>query len=214
MAKGAEKGLTYYAIKQGVKEGVFPMTWEEARPLVVGNFTSQFLSFKNEADAQAYYDDSETQEGLNLVATDDFPEDVVVLYTDGSFADKTKTSAYAFVAVKEGKVLYRKSGISDTEFKESRNVASEITAIKEAVKWAYSNGYKKIILRYDLEGLGFWISGSWHATVELTKTYVAFIQDYLENKHMEITFEKVNAHSDDKFNNQVDKLAKEEATKA
>ena len=48
-----------------------------------------------------------------------------------------------------------------------RNVAGEMLGAMFAVKWAITNGYSEIELRYDYEGIEKWVTGDWKAKNEL-----------------------------------------------
>ena len=75
-----------------------------------------------------------------------------------------------------------------------------------AVKWALTNGYTEIEIRYDYEGIEKWVTGEWKAKNELTQKYVASMK--LWEQSVRISFLKIEAHSNNKFNDEADRLAK------
>ena len=79
-----------------------------------------------------------------------------------------------------------------------------------AVKWAITNGYSEIEIRYDYEGIAKWITGEWKAKNELTKKYVVAMNEW--KKSIQISFYKVVAHSNNKYNDMADALAKSALT--
>nr|WP_242850039.1 type II toxin-antitoxin system RnlA family toxin [Clostridium polynesiense] len=87
-----------------------------------------------------------------------------------------------------------------------RNVAGELQGAMVSVKWAYENGYKNIIIRHDYEGISKWFNGEWKAKNTIVKIYCEFMNEY--KGKINISFEKVDAHSGDKYNEKADRLAK------
>ena len=53
---------------------------------------------------------------------------------------------------------------------------------------------------------GNWADGSWEAKKDLTKAYVAFLED--RRKKIGIAFIKVDAHTGIEYNERVDRIAK------
>ena len=76
-----------------------------------------------------------------------------------------------------------------------------------AVRTAMVNGFQKIELRYDYEGIEKWVTGAWKSKTELTKKYAAAMQGW--GKEIQISFTKVAAHINVYYNEMADKLAKE-----
>ena len=64
----------------------------------------------------------------------------------------------------------------------------------------------QLILRYDYEGIEKWSSGEWKAKNVLTKRYVDFMKD--KSNFVQISYQKVKAHSGDYYNEEADRLAK------
>ncbi len=76
-----------------------------------------------------------------------------------------------------------------------------------AIKWAYENNYQRIVIYHDYEGIARWATGDWKTNQVGTRKYKEFIQKF--NRRIDIQFEKVTAHSGDKYNDEADSLAKE-----
>lgn len=195
----------FYAVRNGKKKGIFN-SWEETKPLVTNYADAEYTAFSTKAEANAYINGEEVPVGVGL------SKDAVIMYTDGSY-DKNdinkRSSTYAFLAIRENVILYKENGYTPRENEGLENVSGELTAVERAVEWAVSAGYKKIIIRHDLEHDEKLASGSEQPHNKATKHYVEFIKDYRENKQVEISFEKVDAHTNDEYNDIVDKMAKE-----
>lgn len=135
-----------------------------------------------------------------------YPKNVLVVYTDGSYNSKTNKFSWAFIGTKNGEEIYHDTGTNTPSILNLQNVSGEITAVSKALKWAKSKGYRKLIIRYDYNGLGNFESEVWEAKNLITQKFVREVKDY-RNKGMTITFEKVKAHSGlDDFNARVDEL--------
>ena len=84
----------YYAVKKGLKTGIF-RTWEECKANVSGYSGASYKSFKTKAEAEAYLGigkDSDFQ--LENVLND---KDCVKIYVDGSYNSATKEFSYGMV---------------------------------------------------------------------------------------------------------------------
>lgn len=78
---------------------------------------------------------------------------------------------------------------------------------QKAILWALENGYKKITIYYDYEGIEKWANGIWKANKPGTQRYKAFIAE--KRQEIEIAFRKVAAHTGVKYNEMADQLAKQ-----
>lgn len=133
----------------------------------------------------------------------------VNIYSDGSFIeDKAR---WAFLVDDGGRVVHSAGGIIDDPiWNQGRQVGGECRAVIEGIKWCVSNGYKARIY-HDYTGLFEWVADyfnkvPWKANTEYTKYYRKYISENLSH----ITeFVKVKAHSGNKYNEMVDKIAKD-----
>jgi ribonuclease HI len=73
--------------------------------------------------------------------------------------------------------------------------------------WAVSNGYERIKIYYDYEGLRKWLSGEWAAKSDVAKMYVSVYTNKFADL-VQVNFEKVKGHSNNKYNDKADELAK------
>ena len=101
------------------------------------------------------------------------------------------------------KEIARGSGITAFDA-ESRNIDGEVMASFQAMRWLDAND-KSGVICHDYEGIARWAKGEWQAKSNIAKRYVAAAQPYLHR----VSFEKVEAHTGVKWNELVDKLAKE-----
>lgn len=189
----------YYAVRRGMKNGIF-RTWEECKASVSGYSGAEYKSFKTEAEAKSYLDNG--AEGA-VVRNKDY----VSIYVDGSYNSVTEEFSYGMVVLaKDGEETYSKS-FQDKELAAMRNVAGEIEGAKAAMQYALDRGIDKIAIYYDYEGIAKWCVGEWKTNKEGTKAYKAFYEEAI--KKLEIKFVKVAGHSNDKYNDMADGLAKE-----
>jgi ribonuclease HI len=124
------------------------------------------------------------------------------VYTDGSYVNGNY--AWAYVFVKNDQIVYEDSGIGkNPEAAAMRNVSGEIAAVLYAVKRAA--GLKaRIRINHDYAGIACWVNGQWQTRNVYTELYVRLMKQYQGY----YVFRKVQAHSGDKYNEYVDKLAK------
>lgn len=87
------------------------------------------------------------------------------------------------------------------------NVAGEIKGAEAAMRYAAAKQLKKIVIYHDYEGIAKWCNGAWKANKEGTRAYKAYYETVC-NK-IEIEFVKVKGHSNDKYNDMADGLAKQ-----
>ena len=124
----------------------------------------------------------------------------VKAYVDGSYLyDKV---GYGAVIVDGDKILAEISG--QTPNVGQRQITGEIYAAMAAVDWAEKTNLQEIEIVYDYIGVSCWANGSWRANNDQTKFYASFMQ----NRKVKISYLKIKGHSNDKFNDHADSLAK------
>ena len=194
----------YYAVKKGLKTGIF-RTWEECKANVSGYSGASYKSFKTKAEAEAYLgtgkdSNFQTENVLN-------DRDCVKIYVDGSYNSATKEFSYGMVVLcGDGEEKY--SGKSDDkELVPMRNVAGEIKGAEAAMQYAIDKSLPAIEIYHDYEGIAKWCLGEWKTNKEGTKAYKAFYDE--ASRRVQISFVKVTGHSNDKYNDMADELAKE-----
>ena len=133
--------------------------------------------------------------------------DCVKIYVDGSYNSATKEFSYGMVVLcGDGEEKY--SGKSDDkELVSMRNVAGEIKGAEAAMQYAIDKSLPAIEIYHDYEGIAKWCLGEWKTNKEGTKAYKAFYDE--ASRRVQISFVKVTGHSNDKYNDMADELAKE-----
>lgn len=129
-----------------------------------------------------------------------------VVYVDGSYNKANNKCGYGVVLTNGDEVIFTKFEECKGEGVRMRNVYGEIMGVMNAISEVIHLGYKQITIAYDYEGIEKWATGEWQRKNEFTKTYYKFIQN--ANHIIEIKYLKIKSHSNDKFNDMADQLAK------
>ncbi len=130
-----------------------------------------------------------------------------IAYVDGSFNKDTNEYSFGAILVCQDKMKSYKHKFSKDEYSTFRNVAGEVRGASFIINKAISFGMKELNLYYDYAGIENWYMGLWKANNELTKEYQEFAKKAKEK--IDVKFIKVKSHSNNKYNDLVDKLAKE-----
>lgn len=190
--------MKYYAVRIGRNPGIYH-TWDECKRETMGFKGASFKKFSTREDAEAFINEVEEEKKESA------EKDELVVYVDGSYRNKDKSHSYGvYMFNDEEEYTYSKRFFKDSEM---RNVSGEIKGAMRAMEEAVKLGKKKIYLHYDYEGIRSWALGFWKTNKEGTIYYKNFY-DSIKNK-LEVKFIKVEAHSGVKYNELVDKLAKE-----
>jgi ribonuclease HI len=186
----------FYAIKTP-NESKIVMTWAECEKLTHGIKGVLFKSFGSRAEAEAWISGMEAPvpDGLRV-------------FVDGSFSPGFPKSGWAFVVTENDVEIARGSGITAFDA-ESRNIDGEVMASFQAMRWLDAND-KTGTICHDYEGIARWAKGEWQAKSNIAKRYVAAAKPFLHR----VSFEKVEAHTGVKWNELVDKLAKDAIARA
>lgn len=186
--------MKYYAIKTGKKTGVFT-SWDECKEYVSGYPNAEFKSFSSLEDANNYLYDREANQ------SDTFA------YVDGSFNPITNEYSFGAVLSYKGVMYQFKRKFGPDEYSKSRNVSGEIRGAAFIINYAIKKGIKELDLYYDYKGIEEFYTGTYKANKDLSCIYQNFAQD--AKKKIKINFHKVKSHTNNKYNDLVDKLAKE-----
>lgn len=214
----------FYAVKKGRVPGVY-MSWDACKAQVMGFSGAIYKGFATKEEAEKFagisetekYEDSETgmeQKQILMEHVQPYIEDVLqgkeketaVAYVDGSYHNGTKEFSYGAVIAYQGEEFHFYEKVDNKDLASMRNVAGEIKGAECAMQFALDHGCKKIYIYHDYEGIARWCLGEWKTNKEGTKAYREF---YLKaSKEIEIHFVKVKGHSNDKYNDLADGLAK------
>lgn len=190
----------YYAVRQGRNVGIYT-TWDECNAQVKGYSGAEFKKFESLEEAKAFLGrtDSQGDEGI--------AREEIVAYVDGSFDVDTGDFAYGLVLIDDqGNEETFNGAMNHPEYSLNRNVAGEVFASMKAIELAIERNKKKVYIHFDYMGIKAWAEGTWKTNKELTQKYKAFVEE--KRDLIEIEFIKVKAHSNDKYNDMADSLAK------
>lgn len=208
----------YYAVRKGRKEGIF-QTWEECKNQVHGYAGAEYKSFKTREEAEQYLN-SEIKTGRTEQKKDrleipqknlnekliSYDKDSIIAYVDGSYNGSDTEFSYGMVIL-DGNEEYKFSKkIEDRYLAQMNNVAGEIAGAMAAMDYAVSHNKKKVIIYHDYEGIAKWCLGEWKTNKEGTIAYKRYFDEI--SKKIEVEFVKVKGHSNDKYNDMADKLAR------
>ena len=190
--------MKYYAVRIGRNPGIYH-TWDECKRETMGFKGASFKKFSSREDAEAFINEIEEDKKESA------EKDELVVYVDGSYRNSDKSHSYGvYMFNDEEEYTYSKRFFKDSDM---RNVSGEIKGAMRAMEEAAKLGKKKIYLHYDYEGIRSWALGFWKTNKEGTIYYKNFY-DSIKDK-LEVKFIKVEAHTGVKYNELVDKLAKE-----
>ncbi len=123
---------------------------------------------------------------------------------DGSFYNGEYS--YGVVILRDGTETCFSGKDNDPLLAGMHNVAGEIKGAEAAMRYALEEGLGEIVIYHDYEGIAKWCLGEWKTNKEGTKAYKEYYKS-LKDK-VNIRFVKVKGHSNDKYNDMADMLAK------
>ncbi|MBO4982349.1 MAG: ribonuclease H family protein [Lachnospiraceae bacterium] len=197
----------YYAVKKGKNTGIF-FNWEECRLSVDGFPGAEYKGFSSREEAMRYLGMEQSEDSEGLEPADIPPEGRLLAYVDGSYEDSLKKYAFGCVFILPDGRIYTEYGNGDNpQSLQHRNVTGEMLGAMYAVRTAMKNSFQELEIRYDYEGIEKWVTGEWRSRTELTQKYAQAMREW--SKGIRILFCKVTAHSNVRFNELADALAKE-----
>lgn len=200
-----------YAVRKGKTTGIF-YSWDECSASVNGYPGAEYKSFTTKEEANSYLGNSfavqieEEKKDQKNTALHGI-ESTLTAYVDGSFDPSIGKYAFGCILLTPDGEIIRESGNGqDPESLAIRNVAGEMLGAMYAVQWAVNHGYPSLTIYYDYEGIAKWAKGDWKAKNKRTQQYAEFMNG--KRSYIQLSFQKVKAHSGDHYNEEVDKLAK------
>ena len=130
------------------------------------------------------------------------------IYVDGSFLEGFPKAGWGFIVVENDIEVAHGSGVTVFDA-ESRNIDGECMASYQAMKWLEAND-KTAVICHDYEGVARWAKGEWKAKSSIAQRYIEACRPLVHR----VSFEKVAAHTGVKWNEAVDKLAKDAIARA
>lgn len=206
--KGKKMPNKFYAVKNGKIPGIYK-SWNECKEQVEGFSGAVYKSFKTLNEANDFINADNPAKKSNPDSSDPFNESVsyAIAYVDGSYNATTCEFSYGVVFFYKGKEYHLSEKVNKPELSSMRNVAGEIKGSEAAIKMAIELNCPKIVIYHDYEGIARWCLGDWQTKKEGTKSYKAFYDEAI--KKIEIEFIKVKGHSNNKYNDLADSLAKQ-----
>lgn len=220
-----------YAVRRGKVIGILD-SWDACKEAVDGYPGAEYKGFKTMEEARAYMEgiaytvEPSAQTAFQMeeikplhAGTDEEdrekrprgmgdPQGGLVAYVDGSYEHSVKRYAFGCVFILPDDTVYVENGSgSNPDTAQLRNVSGEMLGAMFAVRWAIRNGFSRIELRYDYEGIEKWVTGAWKSKTELTQKYAAAMRRWMESIQMRFT--KVAAHTNVYYNELADRLAKD-----
>ena len=205
--------MKFYAVRQGRQPGVYT-TWPACEAQVKGFPGAIYKAFSTKEHAQAFVAGALPPSPSEPLADALPTTGVIHIWVDGSCLHNSEGPlhfGWAYVILDGDRELHRASGHDvPAEAHAHRNVAGEIQAVLQALAWCREHGIATATIYFDYQGLASWVEGAWKTTTPFTRAYVERVRAL----GMTLTWQKVQAHSGDKYNDIVDHLAREAARSA
>jgi ribonuclease HI len=213
----------YYAVKKGFKTGIF-YTWDECKEAIQDFAYPRYRKFLSLEEANSFLNDeslpinkveyvakNESSNSQDKIVEDCIQDSLkaakVVAFVDGSYDNEKKYyGSGVLILTPENKIIEIVYHANYEQYLKSRNVSGEVFASLIAMKWAIKNEYDKIVIFYDYSGICNWICKSWEASAPISKKYLQLYEEM--SGKLVVEFFKIKAHSDNKYNDAADKLAK------
>lgn len=214
----------FYAVRVGVTPGIYK-TWAECEPMIHGVAGAKYKSFPTLEEAEAYLKgellaptpceeptvrpkSSRKKIAPSEEAPYPVPKGTLVAFVDGSYDAKTKRYGFGCVLLTDdGRELTENGWGDHPEAVTARNVAGELRATMTAFRRAEEMGYKNLHVCHDYNGISAWFQGEWKASSFVAREYIAVAESY--RGVLNVTFEKIAAHTGVKYNEMADRLAKD-----
>lgn len=217
----------FYAVKRGKTTGLFT-DWEDCRNSIEGFSGAVYKGFVTREEAEAYLGgergkanagagksnalrkkkSTQAQKTADAQALQDLPpQGTLLAYVDGSYDHSLKKYAFGCVFLLPDGSVYTEYGNGDNpESLKQRNVTGEMLGAMYAARFAITNGFSALEIRYDYEGIEKWVTGAWRSKNELTQKYAASMRQW--STQIALRFTKVAAHTNVRYNELADQMAK------
>lgn len=196
----------YYAVRKGRTPGIYT-SWEECEKQIKGYSNTEYKGFTTYDAAAAYllaYDCLNTFTNAFLEIQKD---NEAIAYVDGSYDNNTGNYSCGVVIFWKGQKYEYSKQFRRNKKSKLRNVAGELEGAMQAISFCCIHEIPKLFLYYDYEGIEKWCAGKWKTNKQETQTYRNY---YLSCRDkVQVVFQKVTAHSGNKYNELADRLAKE-----
>lgn len=131
----------------------------------------------------------------------------IIIYTDGAYFDigDIGVCSYVILDSKEN-IIDQASFTTPKNLNSSRQIASELLGIQNALEACVARGFKNIEIYVDYVGLQHWFDGSWRIKSPIVGRIVGDLKNLIEKHGLSVNIRHVEAHSGDKWNNKVDRM--------
>ncbi len=130
----------------------------------------------------------------------------ILIYVDGSFYNNGY--GYGLAVVKNDELIFSDYGfIEEKLFREQNNIGGELVASIKAMEWCKNNNITNVSILHDYVGVAKFANGTFKAKTPSTSYY----HNKMKGFGFIPKFTKVAAHSNNKWNDYVDNLAKKGA---
>ena len=129
------------------------------------------------------------------------------VYSDGSYDKRTGFYGYSAIVLIEGQEPYIRYGKGKAVADNGWQVNGEVAGVVFGVDYVLKQGFKEVVVNYDLINIERWGNNQWKANKSYSKRYRDYIYDKRE-EGAKIYFNKVKAHSGNKYNEWADFYAK------
>lgn len=206
--------MSYYAVKNGRKIGILD-SWADCKASVFGFKGAVYKKFNNLEDAKVYLDSKEYLSSERFNKEEDvynaLDNNCAIAYVDGSNKGDGSEFSWGVILLYKDSVGNNKKKVisgssSDDRYVSYRNVAGEIFASTYAILNAIDLGITEVKVYHDYSGIRHWALGEWKTKNNLSETYNLFFKSIKDK--IKVQFVKVEGHTGDSFNEEVDKVAK------
>lgn len=194
-----------YAVRVGKVPGIYE-TWDECKANIDGFPGAEFLGFSTREEADAYMNHFDIYEDK---VKSDFEKGFSVAFTDGSYFKEENQYSYGVIFFKdslESKIKMCNHG-DNPRYISSKNIAGELIGAINAIDYAVSLGVQKLKIYHDYVGVANIIKGTEHPSSAVGIMYLDVYNTKFKDI-IELEFEHVGGHTNNKFNDEVDALAK------
>lgn len=129
------------------------------------------------------------------------------VYSDGSYDKTTGFYGYSTIVLIDGQEPYIRYGKGKAGKDNGWQVNGEVAGAVFGIDYLLRKGYTKMVVNYDLINIERWGNAEWKANKSYSKRYRDYIYDKRE-EGAKIYFNKVKAHSGNKYNEWADYYAK------
>lgn len=194
--------MPFYAIRMLDHKtvNIVKKTWPECSAITKGH-SAEFKKFNTLQEVENYFNENKklmTEEEAWKI------KDAVIYYIDGS--SKNGMIGWGVIGLQNGVEIMRDNGSISPTTETSANITGELHAAKIAMMDAKINGYKEIYIVHDYQGIAAYVSGAWTARQKSSREYILFYKNIC--KDVKVNFIQLKGHTNNKYNDIADELAK------